>query len=334
MATRWGICSCGLISSDFCTALKTLSSSEHDIVAVAARTKDSAEDFAKRFNVPAAYGSYEELARDPNVEIVYVGTINPHHYAACKLFMESGKHVLCEKPVTMTVAELKQLISIAKERKLFFMEGFWTRFFPTVRALQEELKAGTVGTVKIVRVPFCIPISHVDRAVKKALGGGGLLDIGCYTVQWANLVFKEQPEKIVAVGQLNEDGVDVWATITLIYSGGRMAILNYNIDCAFSGNTLAIHGSKEAIEISHPMHCPTKMVLHSGETKEFPLPESPHKYNFVNSVGLVYEAQAVRECLQQGLTECPQMPLQDSINILTIIEEALRQLGVQGCTQP
>ncbi|PVD34077.1 hypothetical protein C0Q70_05339 [Pomacea canaliculata] len=286
MATRWGICSCGLISSDFCTALKTLSSSEHDIVAVAARTKDSAEDFAKRFNVPAAYGSYEELARDPNVEIVYVGTINPHHYAACKLFMESGKHVLCEKPVTMTVAELKQLISIAKERKLFFME---------------------------------------------ALGGGGLLDIGCYTVQWANLVFKEQPEKIVAVGQLNEDGVDVWATITLIYSGGRMAILNYNIDCAFSGNTLAIHGSKEAIEISHPMHCPTKMVLHSGETKEFPLPESPHKYNFVNSVGLVYEAQAVRECLQQ---ECPQMPLQDSINILTIIEEALRQLGVQGCTQP
>lgn len=112
------------------------------------------------------------------------------------------------------------------------MQGFWTRFFPAVRALQEELKAGTVGTVKIVRVPFCAPISHVDRAVKKALGGGGLLEIGCYTVQWANLVFKEQPEKIVAVGQLNEDGeMEIVVNVLITHFINRLLLFRIPFTC-------------------------------------------------------------------------------------------------------
>nr|KAG5702918.1 hypothetical protein BaRGS_034691 [Batillaria attramentaria] len=299
------------------------------VVAVAARRKESAEKFAQKFGIPAVYGSYEELAKDSSVEIVYVGTIHPQHYAACMMFLEHGKHVLCEKPMTMSVKQCKEVIAKAREKKLFFMEAFWTRFFPCVSAIQEELGSGSLGKINFLRCCFCVPVGGVDRLTKKELGGGGLLDVGCYLVQYANLVFRKKPEKIIAVGDLNTDGVDIGGTLLLHYKDGGMAILYYHTDSAMGSNSLTIHGSKGNLEVPAPMHSPTQLTLPSGVVKTFPLPDTQQTFNFINSIGLVYEAQCVRDCLKQGLMECPKMTYEDSISIMEVMEEALCQMGVQ-----
>ncbi|KAL8623985.1 hypothetical protein ACOMHN_040611 [Nucella lapillus] len=333
MATRWGICSTGLIANDFCSALKSLPSSEHEVVAVAGRQKESADQFAAKYGIPAAYGSYQELANDPRVEIVYVGTIHPCHFTACTLFLDHGKHVLCEKPVTMNLDQCRQLTAKAKDKQLFFMEGFWSRFFPAVHRMQEAIKEGTLGHINFLRASFCIPATTVSRLTKKALGGGALMDIGCYLVQFADLVFREAPESTMAVGELNEDGLDKIGTIVLKYKGGSMAVLLYSTDNAVGHNSLTLYGTKGNLQLEEPFHAPTKIRLPSGETEDFPLPESPYSYTFVNSQGFIYQARCVRECLQKGLLECPRMPHADSIAIMTILEEVQRQLGIDYGSQ-
>ncbi|CAG2060983.1 unnamed protein product, partial [Timema podura] len=163
MATRWGIASAGKISHDFVIALSILPHTEHVVVAVAARQLNRAKDFATLHNIKAAYGSYEELAKDPNVDVVYVGAIHPQHVQITSLMLSSGKPCLVEKPLTMNLKETKQLINLARNKKLFLMEAIWSRFFPVYQLLRDELKAGTLGDVLQVNVNFGIPIENVDR---------------------------------------------------------------------------------------------------------------------------------------------------------------------------
>nr|CAD7435799.1 unnamed protein product [Timema monikensis] len=163
MATRWGIASAGKISHDFVTALSVLPQAEHVVVAVAARQLSRAKDFATLHNIKAAYGSYEELAKDPNVDVVYVGSIHPQHMQITSLMLNSGKPCLVEKPLTLNLKETKQLINLARNKKLFLMEAIWSRFFPVYQLLRDELKAGTLGDVLQVIANFGIPIENVDR---------------------------------------------------------------------------------------------------------------------------------------------------------------------------
>uniref|UniRef100_A0A8C7X7Z4 Trans-1,2-dihydrobenzene-1,2-diol dehydrogenase n=1 Tax=Oryzias sinensis TaxID=183150 RepID=A0A8C7X7Z4_9TELE len=122
MATRWGICSAGKISQDFAVALKTLPAADHQIVAVAARKLEDAQEFATKRGASRAYGSYEELARDPDVDVVYVGVIHPHHLKTCLLFINAKKNVLCEKPLAMNAREVKEILDAAKRNNVFLME--------------------------------------------------------------------------------------------------------------------------------------------------------------------------------------------------------------------
>ena len=126
-AIRWGICSAGKVSHDFLVGLKTLPETSHQVLAVAARSLDSAQSFASKHSIPRAYGSYEELAKDQELDVIYIGTINPSHISCVKLMIEAGKSVLCEKPFTMNAAETKELIGLAREKNVFLMEAMWTR---------------------------------------------------------------------------------------------------------------------------------------------------------------------------------------------------------------
>ncbi|KAK7461561.1 hypothetical protein BaRGS_00038678 [Batillaria attramentaria] len=309
MATRWGICSAGLIANDFCAALRTLPSSEHEIVAVGARKKEDAVVFAKQFDIPTAHGSYEELAKDANVEIAYVAPRHPYHYSACMLFLEHGKHVLCEKPVTMTQDECQQLVDKARERKLFFMEGIWTRFFPAMKLVRQELESGSLGQINILRATFATRLTSFlpDLGRPPYFEGGSLLTKGCYVLHLAQLVFKQRPEK---------------------YKGGAMAVLCYHDNCAMGNNTATIHGTQGNLRIHDDIHTPTTVTLPSGETKHFPIPDTDHKFYYWNSIAFIYEAQAVRTCLQKGLTESPDVPHEDSLSIMAVIGEAHKQMGI------
>ncbi|XP_040313593.1 trans-1,2-dihydrobenzene-1,2-diol dehydrogenase [Herpailurus yagouaroundi] len=328
MALRWGIVSVGLISSDFTTALRTLPRSEHQVVAVAARDLSRAKEFARKHDIPKAYGSYEELAKDPNVEVAYIGTQHPQHKAAVLLCLAAGKAVLCEKPMGVNAAEVREMVAEARSRGLFLMEAIWTRFFPATEALRSTLSQGTLGELRVARAEFGKDLTQITRALDWAQAGGGLLDIGIYCIQFISMVFGGQkPEKIVAMGRRHETGVDDTVTVLLQYPGGVHSSFTCSITAELS-NVNSVSGTKGMAQILSPCWCPTELVV-KGEHKEFALPPAPGKeFNFTHGVGMTYEAKHVRECLRKGLKESPVIPLAESELLADILEEARKAIGV------
>lgn len=163
MALRWGIASVGKISHDFVNALSTLTEGDHTVVACGARDLARAQEFAQRFDIPKSYEGYNALAEDPDVEVVYVGSLNPQHYEISLLMLEHGKHVLCEKPLCINEKQVHKLVTYAARKKLFLMEAVWSRFFPAYQYLRNQIKNGMLGDIQTVDVGFGFPISHVDR---------------------------------------------------------------------------------------------------------------------------------------------------------------------------
>uniref|UniRef100_A0A8C7BD99 Trans-1,2-dihydrobenzene-1,2-diol dehydrogenase n=1 Tax=Neovison vison TaxID=452646 RepID=A0A8C7BD99_NEOVI len=219
MAVRWGIVSVGFISSDFTTVLRTLPRSEHQVVAVAARDLSRAEEFARKHDIPKAYGSYEELAKDPNVEVAYIGTQQVQHKAAVLLCLAAGKALLCEKPMGTNSAEVREMVAEARSRGLFLMEGIWTRFFPAIEALRSAVSQGTLGDLRVARAEFGKDLTSIPRIIDKAQAGSALLDFGIYCVQFISMVFSGQkPEKISAIGRLYETGLKESPVMPLVES--------------------------------------------------------------------------------------------------------------------
>ena len=195
--TRWGIASAGLISHDFSNAL-SIYPDQHTVVAVAARSLDRAREFANRFGVKNAHGSYEALAADPDVEVVYVGSINTEHVKLCKMMLAAGKHVLCEKPLGLNVRETKEIVEAAKKNEVFLMEAIWSRFVPSYVKVREDIERGVIGDVLHSEALFAVPIDKVDRILNKEKGGGSVLDIGIYCVNWAQFVHgSKKPKKVI-----------------------------------------------------------------------------------------------------------------------------------------
>ncbi|XP_061567213.1 trans-1,2-dihydrobenzene-1,2-diol dehydrogenase-like [Cololabis saira] len=327
MATRWGICSAGKISHDFTVALKTLPAEDHQVVAVAARKLEDAQKFANKHSIPRAYGGYQELAADPDIDVVYIGVIHPYHLKTCLLFTNAKKHVLCEKPLAMNTKEVKEMLDSAKRNDVFLMEAVWTRFFPASVEIRRLLARGELGEVKMVRSEFCVPLMDVPRAVEKELGGGALLDIGIYCLQFTCMVFNgEKPESIQATGVCFETGVDEAVVVTLKFSRNRMAVFTCSAGVELP-NDAVIAGTKGIIKVPPHMWCPTSLVVNGKET-QFPVPEPSLPLNFVNSTGMRYEAEEVRQCLLKGLKESAVMSHADSLLLAELEDEIRRQVGV------
>uniref|UniRef100_A0A3B3Y2C1 Trans-1,2-dihydrobenzene-1,2-diol dehydrogenase n=1 Tax=Poecilia mexicana TaxID=48701 RepID=A0A3B3Y2C1_9TELE len=361
-ATKWGICSVGKISHDFTVALKTLPAEDHQVVAVAARKLEDAQEFARKHNISKAYGSYEELARDPDVDVVYVGVIHPCHLNACKLFINAKKNVLCEKPLAMNAKEVKEILDSAKKNDVFLMEAAWTRFFPASVEIRKLLAEEYIGEVKMVRADFGVPLFHVPRSDQKDLGGGALLGLGISCLQFISMVYnREKPESIQASGICLETGVDESVAVILQYSKNRMAMFTCSAGVhlhgeAFIAGTNGImeasyqgwHGNNSKcyveeirsvfklwfdmnlihmLQVLSPMWCPTALVVNEKVT-QYPVPEPSLPLNFTYSTGMRYEAEEVRQCLLKGRRESPVMPHADSLLLAEIGDEIRQQLGV------
>lgn len=174
---------------------------------MAARSLAAAEKFAKLHGIPKAYGSYEELAQDNNVQVVYIGAINTQHLPVGKLMLEHGKHLLVEKPLTLNLKCTEELLALAASKKLFLMEAIWSRFLPSYRFLAKKLEEKAIGDIYHVSVNFGIPIAEVERVAKKELGGGTILDIGVYAINLILVALEGiAPLKIQATGHLNASG--------------------------------------------------------------------------------------------------------------------------------
>ncbi|XP_055030031.1 trans-1,2-dihydrobenzene-1,2-diol dehydrogenase [Misgurnus anguillicaudatus] len=327
MVLRWGICSAGKISHDFTVALKTLSPEHHQVVAVAARDLKRAQEFAQKHKIARAYGSYEDLAKDQEIDVVYVGSIHPHHLSLGVLFMNAGKNILCEKPLAMNLREVKELIATAKHNDVFLMEAVWTRFFPASMEISRLLSQNEIGEVKVVRADFGVNLMNTPRSVQKEMGGGALLDIGIYCLQFVLMVYNgEKPESVQATGFCLDTGVDEGMIVTLKFSGHRMAVCTCTIAAELPNDVLIV-GTKGTVKIPRHMWCPTSLIV-NGVESHYPVPEPELPLNFMNSTGMRYEAEEVRRCLLQGLKESSRMSHADSALLAEIMDEARRQVGV------
>ncbi|CAH1786414.1 unnamed protein product [Owenia fusiformis] len=327
MATRWGICTTGKISSDFGRAVQLLPRADHEIVGVAARKIEDAEKFIETLSLKSAkaYGSYKAMAEDSNVEVVYIGSIHTYHCELTKLFLNHGKHVLCEKPSAINSKQLDEMLTLAKEKKLFFMEGLWSRFFPAYVEMRKQIRAGAIGDVRYTSTQFGFPLDGVPRMAKKSMGGGSLLDLGIYPLHCTSFVFEgEKPERIVASAVMTDDDVDQTTLTTIHYSGGRTAQTACNMNVTLP-NRAIICGTKGIIELKELFWCPTQVTI-NGETKHFEL--ESEGFNFHNSAGLKYEAQAVRESLLKGELENSVASHAESRLLMSSLDQIRKQTGV------
>ncbi|CAK1602241.1 unnamed protein product [Parnassius mnemosyne] len=328
MTIRWGIVTAGKISHDFVNAFNSYpNKGDQTIAAVAARDKSRATEFAKTHNIAKVFDSYQAMAASNDIDVAYIGALNPDHYELSKLFLDNGKHVLCEKPLCLNYKQTKSLINFAKTKNLFLMEAVWSRFSPAYLVLEKEINSGKLGEVQYVEVNFGVPIAAVDRLRLKELGGSALLDIGIYTLQFAQFIFKEEPIKVTAIGDLNEFGVDLVDTIVLEYKGGKRAVLNINSNVRL-WNKATVYGNKGRATVEDPFHFPEIVIHADGTVEKIPLHTSSIPYNFGNSAGLVYEALEVARCIKEGLKESPRMSHQESLILAKLEDEVRKQLGV------
>ncbi|KAL9706875.1 hypothetical protein quinque_010393 [Culex quinquefasciatus] len=216
---------------------------QHLAVAISARKLADAEQFAKKHGLAKAYEGYEALAKDAEIDAVYIGAINPAHYEIGRLMLDHGKHVLCEKPLCINEGQSKRLLAHAQAKKLFFMEAIWSRFFPSYIQLRDRLNAGELGDIQQVDVSFGFPLADVDRLRMKQLGGGTVLDLGVYTIQVILWAFRAAPTKIVATEKLNEDGVDLEVSAELHFANGGIARMKTSA-LEKQTNTATVRGSK------------------------------------------------------------------------------------------
>ncbi|KAG1700987.1 hypothetical protein DVH05_011232 [Phytophthora capsici] len=333
---RWGFLGCGRISADFVSAMKSVD--DVFLQACAARSLSSAQEFAKLHGITKAYDSYEALVADADVDIVYVGTLHPWHYEHTMLALNAGKHVVVEKPMAMNVKQASSAIALAREKKLFLMEGMWTRFFPAIRHVRQLLADKEIGDVHHVHAAFGVQFDTDNaRMWHNELGGGGLLDIGIYPLAFATMVFGAKPEKVTSAGKLNDGVVDIYNSVTLEYSDSRFATVEYTM-LATMAETVTITGSKGRIHLPVPAHTATEVqvvkFLEDGSQKEikslfpWPTPAAGVSFNYGGSEGFQYEIEAVVKAIKNGQTENKEYCLDESLQIMTIMDKIRKDLGL------
>jgi predicted dehydrogenase len=316
---RWGILATGSIAASFTEDLGQLPDAE--VAAVGSRSAASAEAFAQRFGIPRAHGSWAELAADPGVDVVYVATPQNAHHTAVRECLLAGKAVLCEKPFTLSEAQAKPLVALARERGVFLMEAMWTYCNPVVRRMTELVRDGAIGEVRAVHADFGLSgLAPGHRLLDPALGGGALLDLGVYPVSFAHLVLGE-PEEVAAWARL-EDGVDTNTGILLGYASGALAALS----CSLVADTplrAAVTGTRGRIEFPRGFFFAERFVLHrqGAEPEEFTGPAPGRTF--------VHQAAEVMRALRAGELESPLVPLEGSLAVMRTLDAVRDRIGLR-----
>lgn len=314
---KWGILGPGAIAHRFVEGLLTIE--EAKIAAVGSRDRKRAESFSKQYGIEKSYGSYVELASDPDIDIIYVATPHPFHKECAKLCLDAGKAVLCEKPFTLNARDTLELAELARLRNLFLMEAMWTRFFPAVERTRKWLKEGAIGEVQLFKADFGFGGEHdpKSRILNPELGGGALLDLGIYPVSFASMVFGTQPKNIKSLADIGPTGVDEKCTILFGYEGGKMASLSASFKTDLI-NDAWIFGTKGNIHIPDFFKAGKAILtLANGEKEVF---DSPYE-----STGYQFEAIEAIDCIKQGRIESNIMPLDESIAIMETMDSLRTQ---------
>ena len=317
---KWGIIGTGKMSTLF---TRCLAGAKHaSLYGVASRNKDHAAKFAAELNVPNFFGSYSELIKDPTVEAIYVGTPHTHHRDWVLSALANGKHVLCEKPMGVTLMECNEMIAMAKKTKRVLLEAFMYRVHPQTIKLQEVLNDGRIGEIRTIRSAFCYGLFSDAYNVRldKELRGGGLYDVGSYCINFSRMVAGEEPIRVEALWKLGEEsGVDEALNCIMQFPSGSLAL--FDVGIRSTGNSYAeIIGSKGRIIIPNPWK------PHPVKSSFYIYAEDKNEEVVINKGGNIYslEADHLAEVVA-GETE-PLISTKDAMNNAIVLEQIWKRI--------
>lgn len=312
---NWGIIATGTIAAKFADTVRQMGEEER-LAGCGSRTMERAEAFAEEYGILHAYDSYEALVKDPEIDAVYIATPNKMHFENCKLCLEAGKHVLCEKPFTTNVEEAKMLYRMAEEKGLFIMEAFWIRHLPLLKRMREMIREGVIGDVIYARSDygFTAQGARKDRKFDSSLGGGALLDIGIYNLGFMHMVMgDEKPVSFTSRYHISEYGTDDFSSILLTYPGGKTASVTTAIGFNMAREGV-IYGTEGSIYLpDYQMAQKLTVKPKTGDAYEV---EMPFEIN-----GFEYQIREVSRCVKAGLSTSDVLKAEDSIAVLELMDE-------------
>jgi len=317
---RWGILGTGKIAKALALALKQVPDAE--LAAVASRSLDSATAFGKEHGAKRCHGSYQALADDPEVDVIYIATPHPMHHENAIMCLNGGKALLVEKAFTVNRREAEEVFALAREKKLFVMEAMWTRFQPLVQEVRRIIDSGEIGKPYNVQADFgfAADVGPEHRLFNPELGGGSLLDLGIYPLSIAAYVLGDV-EAVQALGVLGPTGVDVQVSFALRHAGGGVSACTSSL-LANTPTEFTICGDKGFIRLGGRFHSTEDITvdLRNGVRRHLHIPRNGAGYN--------YEVMEVNRCLNEGLLESPVMPWGETVTLMGVMDEIRKQIGV------
>lgn len=318
---RWGILATGWIAELF---VKDLLLTGHQVTAVGSRAQASADRFAAQFGIPTAHGSYEALAADPNVDIIYIATPHPQHAHAATLALNAGKHVLVEKAFTLNAADAADIVALARTKGLVVLEAMWNRFLPHMCRVRDIIAAGTIGEVRSITADHRqkLPDDPKHRLNALDLGGGALLDLGIYPISFTWDILGK-PASIAALATFRETGADAQVATIFHYASGAIATTLSSSDSA-GPNRAVVVGTKGRIELDRVWYSPTTLRVYDNENNVLETFDGA-----VKGRGMQFQADEAERLIAAGLTAGDIMPPAQSVEIMATLDEVRRQIGLK-----
>ena len=317
---KWGIIGLGKIANKFAEDLQLSNNSM--LYAVASRDGEKAKIFSEKYKSTKFYASYEELADDSEIDVIYVATPHTFHFENTMLCLKKGKGVLCEKPMGINSREVETMVREAELRNLFLMEGIWTRFIPATEKLLEILYNQTIGDVLSIRADFGFKAdsNREGRIYNKKLGGGSLLDLGIYPI-YLSLLTLGIPIDIKIMARMTDTHVDGYCSMLFDYENGAKAILESTIE-ADTPTEAYIYGSKGSLKLHSRFHHTEKITI--SQNGENTVLDIKYKGN-----GYIHEIEEVNKCLLNREIESSKLPLKISVDVITLIDRIKEEIGLK-----
>lgn len=294
----------------------------YEISAIASRSIERARLFAAKFNIEKAYGSYEELVHNNDIDLIYVATPHSHHFQHTKLAVEHGKSCLVEKAFTANAREAAELLQLAESKGVFVTEAIWTRYMPLSHKIKELLDGGAIGEPRLLSASLCYPLEDKERITNPALCGGTLLDVGVYVLNFARMYFGNNVVKTVSNCQLGATGMDMQESISLSYADGKMANLQAGARC-LNDRQGVISGTEGYIRIDN-VNCPERVEVY----RNYALVDTYEKPSDMIS-GYEYQVMESRRCIEAGLLESPMMTHKETISVMHQMDSLRKEWGVK-----
>lgn len=318
---RFGVIGTGRIVGQWMRDVSRLEDVE--VAAIASMDLGRARAAAARYGIPRAYGSYQDMLAGEDCEAVYIATPHTGHHDCAVMALRAGRHVLCEKPLAVNAAQLRDMVACARDQRRLLMEGMWTRFFPATRAVREIVRSGRIGEVSMIQADFSFhtPFETQTRMFDPARAGGALLDVGCYGLQYAMDLYGAAPEQVSGTAVIGSSGVDEQDVMALRFPGGRVASVACGLRVSLP-DTARIHGTAGSIEAPGFWHPTGYDLTAKGQTTHVDMPDD-------GPGGFAHEARHFCECIRAGLTESPVMPHADSLAAAEAMDAFRARIGLR-----